>query len=232
VHDDANASLRPWGINHPEYNLLLMLYGTEGHALNPSQLAEAAGERRAWIFVGKSLLAIYIAAWLAMWLQLEQSATTMITIAIVMNPHNGVVPAKSFYRAIGTLAGSVCGLVLMALFPQQRELFLLSLLLWVALCAGGAMLYRNSMSYGFVLAGYTAAIVTLPAISNPLNVFDTAVMPVSEVLLGILVAAVVSDLVWPERRRLLLRQNARRQFAQFIDFVRIASTPASCRPIR
>ena len=47
MHDDANALLRPWGINHPEYNLLMMLYGTEGYTLNPSQLAEAAGEKSA-----------------------------------------------------------------------------------------------------------------------------------------------------------------------------------------
>ena len=179
-----------------------------------------AGERRAWIFVGKSLLAIYLAAWLAMWLQLEQPATTMITVAIVMHPHSGMVLAKSFYRVVGTLCGSLCGLVLLSVFPQQRELFLLSLSLWVALCAGGATLYRNFMSYGFVLAGYTAAIVSLPAIGGPLNVFDSAVMRVSEVLLGIVVAAVVSDLVFPERLRLVLRQSARDQFAQFIDFVR------------
>ncbi len=179
-----------------------------------------AGERRAWIFVGKSLLAIYLAAWLAMWLQLEQPATTMITVAIVMHPHTGMVLAKSFYRVVGTLCGSLCGLLLLSVFPQQRELFLLSLSLWVALCAGGATLYRNFMSYGFVLAGYTAAIVSLPAIGNPLHVFDSAVMRVSEVLLGIAVAAVVSDLVFPERLRLVLRQSARTQFARFIDFVR------------
>ena len=47
VHDDANALLKPFGINHPEYNLLMMLYGTEGYTLNPSQLAEAAGEKSA-----------------------------------------------------------------------------------------------------------------------------------------------------------------------------------------
>lgn len=179
-----------------------------------------AGERRAWIFVGKSLLAIFLAAWLAMWLQLEQPATTMITVAIVMHPHSGMVLAKSFYRVVGTLCGSLCGLVLLSLFPQQRVLFLLCLSLWVAICAGGATLYRNFMSYGFVLAGYTAAIVSLPAISNPLHVFDSAVMRVSEVLLGIVVAALVSDLVFPERLRLVLRQSARAQFAQFIDFVR------------
>lgn len=47
LHDEANAMLRPWGVNHPEYNLLMMLYGTEGYTLNPSQLAEATGEKAA-----------------------------------------------------------------------------------------------------------------------------------------------------------------------------------------
>ena len=47
VHDDANALLRPLGINHPEYNLLMMLYGSEDFTLNPSQLAGAAGEKSA-----------------------------------------------------------------------------------------------------------------------------------------------------------------------------------------
>lgn len=47
VHDDANALLKPLGINHPEYNLLMMMYGSEGFTLNPSQLAEAAGEKSA-----------------------------------------------------------------------------------------------------------------------------------------------------------------------------------------
>lgn len=36
--------LRPYGINHPEYNLLMMLYGTESNAMHPTELADAAGE--------------------------------------------------------------------------------------------------------------------------------------------------------------------------------------------
>jgi MarR family transcriptional repressor of emrRAB len=47
VHDQANAALKPWGINHPQYNLLMMMYGTEDYSLHPSQLAEAAGEKSA-----------------------------------------------------------------------------------------------------------------------------------------------------------------------------------------
>jgi uncharacterized membrane protein YccC len=184
-------------------------------------LGEAfAGEGRAWIFVAKSVLASCLGAWLAMWLRLEAPSTTMVTVAIVMHPQSGMVQAKSFYRALGTVAGSLFGLALLCVFPQQREMFLVCLSVWVALCAGGAMFYRNFMAYGFVLAGYTAAIVALPATGNPLGVFDSALMRVSEVLLGIAVAGVISDVVLPERLRLVLRQNARMHFSRFIDFVR------------
>ncbi|WP_109127249.1 MarR family transcriptional regulator [Dyella sp. C11] len=47
VQDDTNALLRPYGINHPEYNLLMMLYGTDGYSLHPTELADAAGEKSA-----------------------------------------------------------------------------------------------------------------------------------------------------------------------------------------
>ncbi|SKB85397.1 MarR family transcriptional regulator [Luteibacter sp. 22Crub2.1] len=47
VHDEANAVTKPFGLNHPEYNILMMLYGSPDSAMNPSQLAEAAGEKSA-----------------------------------------------------------------------------------------------------------------------------------------------------------------------------------------
>ncbi|HET6552798.1 MAG TPA: FUSC family protein [Dyella sp.] len=176
------------------------------------------GERQAWIFVFKCLLAFYVTAWLAMLFQLSQPSTAMVTVGIVMHPHSGMVLAKSFYRTMGTLAGSLCALLLLTAFPQQRELFLFALALWVAGCAGGAMTYRNFKSYGFVLSGYTAAIVALPAINNPYNVFNLATMRVSEVMLGIVVAGVISDVVLPERLRDVLRRSAREHYEHFIAF--------------
>lgn len=188
---------------------------------HPPWLREfAVEEGHAWIFVLKSLLAFYLAAWLTMVFQLEQPATTMITVAIVMHPQSGTVLAKSFYRALGTCTGSLFGVLLMAAFPQQRELFLLSMSIWVALCAGGAVLYRNFTSYGFVLAGYTAFIVVLPAIDHPTVVFDSAVARVSEVMLGIIVSGLVSDVVLPVRLRDLLRRISREHYQHFIDFAR------------
>jgi MarR family transcriptional regulator, negative regulator of the multidrug operon emrRAB len=47
LHDDVNAALRPFGINHPEYNLLMMLYGSASGTMSPSELADAAGEKSA-----------------------------------------------------------------------------------------------------------------------------------------------------------------------------------------
>lgn len=184
--------------------------------------ASLRAETSTWLFVFKSLLAYYITGWLAMRLALPQPSTAMITTIIVANRQTGMVLAKSFYRAIGTLVGALAGLLIVALFPQQRVLFLSALSLWVGACSGGATLYRNFTSYAFVLAGYTAAIVAVPVIDNPLGAFDSAVWRVSEVLLGIAVSGAVSDLVFPSRIRDDLRRTARAQFANFIEFVQRA----------
>jgi MarR family transcriptional repressor of emrRAB len=47
IHDEANALLRPYGIGHPEYNILMMLYGSPDNRMHPSELADAAGEKSA-----------------------------------------------------------------------------------------------------------------------------------------------------------------------------------------
>lgn len=173
-----------------------------------------------WMFVARTLLALFVAGWVSMRLQMEQPATAMMTTIIVMNRQSGMVLAKSFYRAIGTVIGACMALLLMGLFPQQREPLLLATALWLGLCAGGATLFRNFKSYAFVLSGYTAAIILLPAIDQPTHVFNTAVARVGEVLLGLLVSAVISDTVFPTKLREELRSTARDQFRDFIAFVR------------
>src|SRR5260370_5878999 len=47
MNDATNAMLKPHGINHSEYNLLMMMYGTESGTMSPSELADAAGEKSA-----------------------------------------------------------------------------------------------------------------------------------------------------------------------------------------
>jgi uncharacterized membrane protein YccC len=180
-------------------------------------------EASIWLFVVKTLIAFFAAGWLAMRFGLPAPSTAMLTTIIVANRQSGMVLAKSFYRAIGTVGGATAAVGIVAAFPQERDLFLLALSLWIGLCAGGATLYRNFKSYAFVLGGYTAAIVAVPVIDNPPGVFDSAVARLSEVLLGLLVSGVVNDVVFPSRMRDVLRRSAREQFAHFLEFVRGAT---------
>lgn len=181
------------------------------------------GEAGAWLFVLRVTLSFFITGWLAMRMQLPQPGTAMLTTVIVMHRQSGMVLAKGFYRVLGTLIGAAAALGVVALFPQQREPFLLVMAVWIGACAAGATLHRNFKSYAFVLAGYTAAIIALPVITtHPGNVFDSAVARITEVMLGLVVSAVISDTVLPVRLRDNLRNAVRSQYANFLGFVREA----------
>jgi len=172
-----------------------------------------------WLHVFKTFTAALLALWLAMRLELPQPSTTMLTVFIVMQPHSGAVLAKSFYRIGGTVIGSLVAVTLVALFPQEHALFLLAITCWMALCTAGATRNRNFRSYGFVLAGYTAALIGIPTMSNPTGIFNAAVMRVSEVSLGVIVSTVVSALVFPQHVSNTIPRVVRARFASFVDFI-------------
>lgn len=162
-------------------------------------------EGQVWLYIGKTLLALYLAAWLAMRLAMPSPLTCTLTVLIVMNRQTGLVLAKAFYRGLGTLLGCVGGVALVALFPQQPLLLLLAMALWAGAMAAGAMLNRNLRAYTFVLAGYTVAMIVLPSVNDPAGVFDTAIWRLAEVGLGLVVASCVFDIAWPNRLHQPLR---------------------------
>ncbi|MEG0860965.1 MAG: FUSC family protein [Pseudomonas sp.] len=172
-----------------------------------------------WVYIFKVLSAAFLTLWLAMRLELPQPRTAMITVFIVMQPQSGHVFAKSFWRLLGTLAGSSMMVMLIALFPQNTELFLPSLAIWVGLCSAGAMRYRTFQAYGFVLAGYTAAMVGLPALQHPDGAFMAAVWRVLEISLGILVSTLVSAAILPQSASAAMRNALYQRFGVFAGFV-------------
>ena len=102
---------------------------------------------------------VCLALYVAFWLELDNPSWAGTTAAIVCQPHLGASLRKGWYRMIGTLVGAVVIVVLTALFPQARALFLVALALWCAACALVATLLHNFASYSAALAGYTAAII-------------------------------------------------------------------------
>ncbi|MFL1517765.1 FUSC family protein [Pseudomonas prosekii] len=172
-----------------------------------------------WVYIFKVLLAAFLTLWLAMRLELPQPRTAMITVFIVMQPQSGHVLAKSFYRFLGTLAGSAVMVLLIALFAQNTELFLGSLAIWVGLCTAGAARYRNFRAYGFVLAGYTAAMVGLPALAHPDGAFMAAVWRVLEISLGIICSTLISAAILPQTSGAAMRNALYQRFGVFALFV-------------
>ena len=171
------------------------------------------GER--WIFVLKTLGAAFLALWIAFLLGFDSPRSAMLTVFIVALPSSGLVLEKGFYRLVGTLVGCAAALAIVGLFPQQPMLLFIALALWVALCTAGSTLLRNAQSYGFVLAGYTACMIAIPAIDQPLGVFNFAVARVTEISLGILCMAVVSDALFPKHQSEQLVQAVRRLYLNF-----------------
>ncbi|WP_160107354.1 FUSC family protein [Pseudomonas izuensis] len=160
-------------------------------------------------FALKNMLGGGLALYLAFFLDMQQPQWALITVFIVNQPLSGMVLSKSAYRLLGTVVGAVVSLGMIGLFGQTPWLFLPCMALWLGVCTAGASLYRNNASYGFVLAGYTTAIVALPSTAAPLNIFDQAQARFFEITLGIVCASLVSTLLWPRRIERQLALQAR-----------------------
>jgi uncharacterized membrane protein YccC len=151
-----------------------------------------------WIFAAKTTASALIALLVAFTFNLDQPYWALLTVFIVSAPQqSGQVLAKSFYRIIGTVIGAAVALLLVALCAQERVLFLGGLALWIGLCTFGSQYARNWAAYSFVLSGYTAAIVGIPGALDAGNAFYTATGRITEISLGIIVAATVSHVVLP-----------------------------------
>src|SRR5215471_2096350 len=149
------------------------------------------------IFAAKTTASGLIALLVAFTFNLDQPQWSLLTVFIIAQPQSGLVLAKSFYRVVGTLLGSAVALLFVALFAQERVLFLGALALWIGLCAFGSQYARNFAAYSFVLSGYTVAIVGIPGALDAGNAFYVAMGRVTEISLGIIVAATVSHVVLP-----------------------------------
>jgi len=177
-------------------------------------------EGMGWIFVMKTTVAALLAMGISMRLELGQPVTAMVTVFILMHPQTGMVLTKSLYRIFATLAGALASLVLLGLFAQERVLFLMGLALWVGLCAAGAAFFRNFKSYAFTLAGYTAAMISLPLVMQPTGFFDYAVNRVTEVMVGIICAGVVSEVVFSRSLGDSIVKTLEGRYVQFLESAR------------
>jgi len=149
----------------------------------------------ALIFALKTFVASMLALFIAFWAGLDDPRWAFLTVFVVSQPDSGLVLAKSFYRILGTVGGLLLTVALVFALAQYGELFVAAIAAWICFCNFAARAVRSFASYGFQLAGYTVAIVGLPAALNPGGAYPLVVARITEILLGILCAALVSRLI-------------------------------------
>jgi uncharacterized membrane protein YccC len=184
------------------------------------------------IFAAKTTASGLIALLVAFTFNLDQPQWALLTVFIVSQPQSGLVLAKSFYRIIGTLIGAAVALVFVALFAQERVLFIGALALWIGLCTFGSRYARNFTAYSFVLSGYTAAIIGIPATLDAGNAFYITTARVTEISLGIIVTATISHIVLPGSLAASLRQAVADAHAGLADYALALFNAGDTAPLR
>ena len=150
-----------------------------------------------WIFSLKTFGASILALYIALMFDLDRPVWAMATVYIVAHPLSGVLGSKAIYRVLGTVFGAIAAVVLVPNLVNAPVLLSMALALWVGGCLFLSRLDRTPRSYVFMLAGYTAAIVGFPCVTDPGNVFATAIARCQEISLGIVCATLVSHIILP-----------------------------------
>ncbi|WP_114394859.1 FUSC family protein [Oleisolibacter albus] len=149
------------------------------------------------LFSLKAFTAGMLALWIALMLDLQRPYWALATVYIVMQPLTGTLRSKASYRAVGTLLGAIATVVLIPNLASAPELLVLAMAGWTGLCLFISLLDRTPRGYAFMLAGYSAALIGFPAVTDPASIFDTALSRVEEITLGVCCAALVGSLAFP-----------------------------------
>jgi uncharacterized membrane protein YgaE (UPF0421/DUF939 family) len=146
-------------------------------------------------FAVKTALSIVIVYLVSFWQGWQSPSTSAITIALIASVDSiGDSLIKGALRVIGTVAGAAFGLWLIALFPQERMLYLLAASVGVTFFFYLARIYRGDTTI-FFLTGMTMLLVFQD--NNAQDAFLYGVNRTYMTLLGITVYTLVGVLLWP-----------------------------------
>jgi uncharacterized membrane protein YccC len=173
-------------------------------------------------FVIRTLLAFVIAMHVAHQLELESPYSAGTTVIIVTANARGSVLPKSLLRIVGSVAGVVASIVLIASFVQAAVLFVFMIALWLGVCTFISLFLRYFRSCGAVLVGYRLTLVALPPISDPDRIFELAITRLSVVVIGVLATGLVFLVTDQETRPHQLEREAAALFADTAALVRDA----------
>ncbi|MEZ8888889.1 FUSC family protein [Vibrio sp. 10N.247.311.14] len=144
----------------------------------------------------KVALSIVIAICLALWLGWEKPYWAAIAVAVMaLNESFAHSINKGHNRLMGTLLGTGYAFFLIAMFSQDRFLFLTFLTVFLGTC----IFMSSDEKYGYIFSiGFTVCsiVACLGGFDNQ-TTFHFAVLRLQETLLGVVVFSIVYRIVWP-----------------------------------
>lgn len=174
--------------------------------------------RADWLFSARSFAAAALALLIAFSLDLPRPYWAVGTVYIVSQTFTGAMRAKALWRLVGTFCGGAFSVLVMPNLIDAPELFALVMALWLSLCLGASLYDPTQRSYGFMLSGYTAALICFPIVDSPGTVFDTAIYRVIETSLGITCAFLMHGVLFPRHAAPGLLQGTRTWLADLARY--------------
>ncbi len=184
----------------------------------------------------KTSLAMVIAFGISLWMDWDRPYWAAFAVAFISLDTSGASFNKGAMRMLGTLLGIMAAFMFLALFPQQRWLFVAVVSLYVGLCA--YMMTGKKRQYFWYVSGFVCVVIAVNS-SNSLAAFQIAVERAQETGAGILAYSLVSMLLWPRgsqsafedtTRKLLVTQA--RLFRTYLNLMSGQSTTKDSNPLR
>jgi uncharacterized membrane protein YccC len=151
-----------------------------------------------------------VAAWMS---GLEHPQWSAMTVFAASQPVKSLLIEKSWFRALGTVVGAAMGVVLVIISGGEPVAVVLGLAVWIGVCTWAGNILRGFVSYGALLAGYTAAMVALLDTTHPDQIVALGIDRLFTVLTGVFTALVVGLVMAPARNKAAVVLQARKLMA-------------------
>ena len=171
----------------------------------------------------KAALSIVIAICLALWFQWEKPYWAAIAVAVMaLNESFAHSINKGHNRLMGTLLGTGYAFFLIAMFSQDRLLFLTFFTLFLGVC----IFMSSDDKYGYIFSiGFAVcSIISCMGGFDNQATFYFAVLRIQETLLGVITFSIVYRLLWPV--------NTEQQFVQRFESSKETLLSAMRNPVQ
>lgn len=158
-------------------------------------------------------------------LGLEHPQWAAMTVWAVSQPTRGLLIEKAAYRALGTLLGTMFGMLLVVSAGNDIIWLVIGLSLWVTLCVYTGNLLHGLISYGTILAGYSASMVVLLT-QNPDALMPLGIDRLLTVFVGIMTSLIIGwAFTYKRAEQSLINQLRRQTAANLQDIGRYFANP-------